>query len=237
MSLDLLESVVLLETVEKLGLMVKKAVRVIQAPLVILAIQVRKKRLHTLITIRAMTYGYCIVLGTSRTAYTVWGSDTCPDSTEHARAYRGKAVAGMGRNPLCIATKDHAESGSIPAIESEGSPPKLNVVSFRYNGNLIPLKCAACHVTNKSVSIIVFATTTCPANWDREYRGTLMTTPTPGMNYICVELPDSAVNVNSVLEAKLRKGVILGPVMKDTECVIPGGCSKPTIIECAVCSL
>ena len=114
--------------------------------------------------------------------YIRWGRTSCPtvDGTEDiyngitAGSHHGHT--GGGSNYICMVKEAKYDPGAV--TRSTGS--HIYGTEYHTAGNALNsldqdnVPCAVCHVTNRSVQLMIPGTDQCPGGWTSEYTGWLM---------------------------------------------------------------
>ena len=139
-------------------------------------------------------------------------------------ASHAKAHGGGGSNYLCLPEEPQwMNHGS-----QSGYPGRLYGVEWWLDGNhsnffstvntggrqlhLNPVPCALCYIPQRSTSVMMPATTSCPVGWTEEYRGYIMSDYSPltltsvrnPSSYICVDqMPEIGIGGTSQHQAHI----------------------------------
>ena len=112
--------------------------------------------------------------------YTRWGKSSCPDVSGTELVYNGRSGGsyyshqGGGSNYLCMPLNPDYTLRSV-----SGHQGRSNVYGAEYNDPITgtlnhDVPCAVCSVTTRLQLLMIPAKTSCPASWNREYYGYLM---------------------------------------------------------------
>ncbi len=154
------------------------------------------------------------IIDASIAVYTQWGHDVCQESTA-TLIYKGRAVAGNGKDPLCVDVLPTDEENEKLFFESDNA--------YFY------LKCALCMIKSVSTIISVPGSNECPESegqdWIALYSGYLATVSTHGVDFICVKNDSEPVAYpeDSSLRNEMNR-------LKSIKC-------SGEKVQCAVCSL
>ena len=148
------------------------------------------------------------------TAYIRWGNSSCPGVTGNTLVYTGFAGgslfyrSGGGANYLCMPdTPEYSSTLTYRAGVQNYSP--IHGAEYQYpivgsNDHNVP--CALCHVSSRSVLIVIPAMASCPSDWTREYYGYLMSAyqSQKRSTFVCVDesmesIPDSQADTSGAL--------------------------------------
>lgn len=143
------------------------------------------------------------------TTYIRWGRRDCPDSNDTEKIYDGVAVGslsaqrGNGANLMCLPRRAHwnhfsEEHGQGSMLH--GAVYRLGVTlertynvfegsahEGRLNNHIVP--CAVCRVVRATAMLVMPGTTQCPENWQRQYRGYMMSDRSTShkSSHVCVD--------------------------------------------------
>ncbi|GFW92913.1 uncharacterized protein TNCV_3495461 [Trichonephila clavipes] len=184
----------------------------------------------------------------SGAVYINWGSETCPATSSSdfesglsstaavSLLYSGRAAGTLskswagGRNFECMKIKEPKIS---KAINTQPKPAYLDAVEYR---TLIepeksrPIPCAACMVPETVAVKTLFAQTSCPKNWRKEYSGITMADSSSNVDgeFICLNKEVFERPAESEAGVNTSK---LNPVWMSCE-----KCDGEKIVPCVVCS-
>ncbi|GFS50434.1 MACPF domain-containing protein [Trichonephila inaurata madagascariensis] len=184
----------------------------------------------------------------SGAVYINWGSETCPTTSSSdlesglsstaavSLLYSGRAAGTLskswagGRNFECMKIKEPKIS---KAINTQPKPAYLDAVEYR---TLIepeksrPIPCAACMVPETVAVKTLYAQTSCPKNWRKEYSGITMADSSSNVDgeFICLNKEVFERPAESEAGVNTSK---LNPVWMSCE-----KCDGEKIVPCVVCS-
>ena len=141
--------------------------------------------------------------------YTRWGKRTCRPGAY--LVYAGRAGTsfhshkGGGSNYLCMPNDPEYTLAYKSGVQGHSYMYGVEYeATAGVNRNNHNAQCAVCLVSNKEVSLMIPAKTSCPSGWTREYYGYLMAenTNNPRTEYVCVDsamdaVPGSQNHINS----------------------------------------
>ncbi len=121
--------------------------------------------------------------GTSKTIYTIWGDERCPQPAIFL--FNGTAVTVDGKDPICLSTIQR----NPDLVGFENGEDNLDIMYIIHDRKIA--RCALCLLDGIPNTITVrdyFGNKkNCPSGWKEEYKGHFMTNNFhPGMNSICV---------------------------------------------------
>ena len=175
-------------------------------------------------------------------AYTRWGSRSCPNGTD--LVYTGVTGGsiwndkGGGANLLCMPMDPEYELSHIPGVRGHATIGAVGYSSPIRGSHNALAACSVCLVKNRSIVIMIPAKANCPANWNREYYGYLMSEYRGHYRYMyeCIDKEmDTIVGYQNGqhgalirhVEARCDTGLICGhekySSVKEMNCVV---CSK-----------
>ncbi|GFQ89565.1 MACPF domain-containing protein [Trichonephila clavata] len=184
----------------------------------------------------------------SGAVYINWGSETCPSTSSSdlesglsstaavSLLYSGRAAGTLskswagGRNFECMKIKEPKISR---AISTQPKPAYLDAVEYR---TLIepeksrPIPCAACMVPETVAVKTLYAQTSCPKNWRKEYSGITMADSSSNVDGEFICLNKEVFEIPAATEAGANTSK-LNPVWMSCE-----KCDGEKIVPCVVCS-
>ncbi len=129
--------------------------------------------------------------GTSKTIYTIWGDERCPQPAIFL--FNGTAVTVDGKYPICLSTIQR----NPDLVGFENGEDNLDIMYIIHDRKIV--RCALCLLDGIPNTITVPEILgdygnkkNCPSGWKEEYEGHFMTNNFhPGMKSICVTTIES----------------------------------------------
>ena len=178
-------------------------------------------------------------------AYIRWGNSSCPGITGTKLVYTGFAggslfnQGGGGANYLCM---PDAPKYSSTLTYRAGVQNHSPIHGAEYQDPIQGIQnhnvpCALCHVSSRSVLIMIPAMASCPSYWTREYYGYLMSAHQSHKRttFVCVDesmesIPGSQVDTNGALFYHTEAHCGTGLPCSDTTYI------NHKELNCAVCT-
>ena len=123
-----------------------------------------------------------VITGGRGVTYIRWGRTSCPTVNGTEDVYNGITAGsyytntGGGSNYICMVREGKYHPGAV----TRASGSHIYGTQYQTDGNALNslhdhiIPCAACHVTTRSVQLMIPGTDQCPGGWTSEYTGWLM---------------------------------------------------------------